>query len=80
MDVDVPTSARSGACCKSFRARRAWANGASALTAWRQVALSADVIVEPVDPAGIDAEWTQTPDADQAQVLLFLHGGGYVSG
>jgi epsilon-lactone hydrolase len=26
------------------------------------------------------AEWTATPEADPTRVVLFLHGGGYVSG
>ncbi|WP_019905084.1 alpha/beta hydrolase [Methylobacterium sp. 77] len=39
-----------------------------------------DVAVVPVDAGGVAAEWTTTPSADPARVLLFLHGGGYVSG
>ncbi|WP_043838995.1 alpha/beta hydrolase [Muricoccus aerilatus] len=39
-----------------------------------------DVHVEPEDAGGVAAEWTQTPLADPARVILFLHGGGYVSG
>jgi epsilon-lactone hydrolase len=39
-----------------------------------------DVVVEPVDADGVPAEWTTTPAADPARVILFLHGGGYVSG
>jgi len=39
-----------------------------------------DVSVEPVDAGGVPAEWTRTPGADPARVILFLHGGGYVSG
>jgi monoterpene epsilon-lactone hydrolase len=30
--------------------------------------------------AGAPAEWTSTSDADPSRVILFLHGGGYVSG
>jgi acetyl esterase/lipase len=40
----------------------------------------ADVTVEPVTAHGVAAEWTSTPEADPARVLLFLHGGGYISG
>lgn len=40
----------------------------------------ADVRVEPVDAGGVPAEWTAAPGADPARVLLFLHGGGYISG
>ena len=29
---------------------------------------------------GVPAEWTATPGANPARVILFLHGGGYVSG
>ncbi len=43
-------------------------------------AVPADVRVEPVLANGVAAEWTTTPDADPARVLMFLHGGGYVSG
>ncbi|MEA1832450.1 alpha/beta hydrolase [Methylobacterium durans] len=39
-----------------------------------------DVRVEPAEAGGVPAEWTSTPGADPARVLLFLHGGGYVSG
>ena len=39
-----------------------------------------DVRVEPVDAGGVPAEWTTTPGADPSRVLLFLHGGGYISG
>lgn len=42
--------------------------------------LPADVFVEPVDADGVRAEWTETPGADPGRVILFLHGGGYVSG
>jgi epsilon-lactone hydrolase len=45
-----------------------------------QYALPADVRVEPVDANGVPAEWTATPGADPAHVILFLHGGGYISG
>lgn len=42
--------------------------------------MPADVIVEPVDANGVQAEWTRTPAADPSRVILFLHGGGYVAG
>lgn len=42
--------------------------------------MPADVVVEPVDANGVQAEWTRTPAADPARVILFLHGGGYVAG
>lgn len=42
--------------------------------------LPPDVVVEPVDAYGVPAEWTSTPTASGGRVVLFLHGGGYVSG
>jgi acetyl esterase/lipase len=45
-----------------------------------QYPIPPDVRVEPVDAGGVPAEWTSTPRADPTRVLLFLHGGGYVSG
>lgn len=40
----------------------------------------ADTRVEATQINGISAEWTSTPDADPGRVILYLHGGGYVSG
>jgi len=45
-----------------------------------QYPLPADVRVEPVEANGVAAEWTAAPGADPARVVLFLHGGGYISG
>src|SRR3954470_20833121 len=45
-----------------------------------QYPLPPDVRVEPVVANGVAAEWTTTPEADPARVILFLHGGGYISG
>ena len=45
-----------------------------------QYPLPPDVRVEPVDANGVAAEWTTTPEADPARVIMFLHGGGYISG
>jgi acetyl esterase/lipase len=42
--------------------------------------LAADVRVETADANGVAAEWTVTPEAEKSRVLMFLHGGGYVSG
>src|SRR5215510_13874911 len=42
--------------------------------------IAPDVRIESVDANGVRAEWSSTPDADPACVILFLHGGGYVSG
>ncbi len=43
-------------------------------------ALASDVRTERVDANGVPAEWTIAPGADQNRVILFLHGGGYISG
>lgn len=45
-----------------------------------QYPIPADVRVEAANANGVRAEWTTTPEADPARVILFLHGGGYVSG
>jgi epsilon-lactone hydrolase len=39
-----------------------------------------DVRIQLADADGVAAEWSTTPDADATRVILFLHGGGYVSG
>jgi acetyl esterase/lipase len=39
-----------------------------------------DIDVAPVDADGVAAEWTLAPGSDPARVILFLHGGGYISG
>ncbi|MDF2602056.1 MAG: alpha/beta hydrolase [Methylobacterium brachiatum] len=39
-----------------------------------------DVHVQPTKIRALPAEWTATPGADRDRVILFLHGGGYVSG
>ena len=43
-------------------------------------ALPQDVRTESVQAGGVPAEWTATPGAEPGRVILFLHGGGYVSG
>lgn len=45
-----------------------------------QYSLPADVRVEAVDANGVVAEWTTTPEAKTGRAILFLHGGGYISG
>jgi len=42
--------------------------------------LPEDVRVERVDANGVTAEWTTTPSADPTRVILYFHGGGYISG
>jgi epsilon-lactone hydrolase len=46
----------------------------------RQFPLPSDARAEPVEANGVAAEWTATPGADPSRVILFLHGGGYISG
>ena len=43
-------------------------------------ALPPDVRTESVQAGSVVAEWTETPGAEPGRVILFLHGGGYVSG
>jgi monoterpene epsilon-lactone hydrolase len=43
-------------------------------------AVASDVRIEPVDANGVPAEWTTAPGVDTSRVILFLHGGGYISG
>jgi acetyl esterase/lipase len=42
--------------------------------------ITTDVRIESVEANGVKAEWSSTPHADSACAILFLHGGGYVSG
>lgn len=39
-----------------------------------------DVTCTPVSAPGVRAEWSATPGASAAHVLLFFHGGGYYRG
>ncbi|MEM3594045.1 MAG: alpha/beta hydrolase [Candidatus Jordarchaeaceae archaeon] len=39
-----------------------------------------DVRCEPVNAGGVPAEWITTPGVINQHVILYLHGGGYVSG
>lgn len=42
--------------------------------------LPKDVKCEPVIAGNVPAEWITTPNSDNQKVILYLHGGGYVSG
>jgi acetyl esterase/lipase len=42
--------------------------------------IASDVHIESVEANGVKAEWSSTPHADSACAILFLHGGGYLSG
>jgi monoterpene epsilon-lactone hydrolase len=46
----------------------------------REFGLPADVSVEAVTANGVAAEWTSTPGADPSKAVVYLHGGGYVTG
>ena len=39
-----------------------------------------EAVVEPADAGGIPCEWVWMPGADRDRRVLYLHGGGYVSG
>lgn len=39
-----------------------------------------DGIYESIDAGGVPAEWISVPGAGKEQVVLYLHGGGYISG
>jgi acetyl esterase/lipase len=43
-------------------------------------AVASDVFVESVEINGVGGEWTITPVADPTRVVMFLHGGAYISG
>src|SRR5437588_3714228 len=42
--------------------------------------IAPDVTVEPVTANGARAEWTSTPNDARDAALIWLHGGGYVTG
>lgn len=42
--------------------------------------VAADIAVESINITGRHAEWVRAPGVDDARVLLYLHGGGYVMG
>ena len=44
------------------------------------VPTAAGVRVEPVEIAGLDAEWLVPPEAPAGKLILYLHGGAYVLG
>lgn len=39
-----------------------------------------DIALTPVDAGGVAGEWSLAPESESARVLLFFHGGGYMSG
>ncbi len=46
----------------------------------KMVKVPKDVNCEPIDVAGISAEWISAPEAKDEKVILYLHGGGYILG
>ena len=38
------------------------------------------VIITPADAGGVKGEWVAAPGADPRRAIVYLHGGGYVSG
>jgi monoterpene epsilon-lactone hydrolase len=46
----------------------------------RNYPTAADIRLESVTANGVPAEWSTAPTADPARAILFLHGGGYISG
>src|ERR1700729_3946981 len=40
----------------------------------------AEFRLEPITANGVPAEWSTAPTADRARAILFLPGGGYISG
>ncbi len=53
---------------------------ASMEAATQVLPLPDDVRCESVDAGGVPAEWTTTPGAAADRVLIYFHGGGYISG
>jgi len=46
----------------------------------KHYAIPAEFRLEPIDANGVAAEWSTSPAADASRAILFLHGGGYISG
>jgi acetyl esterase/lipase len=42
--------------------------------------IPAEIRLEQVSARGVEAEWSSAPGADSGRAILFVHGGGYVSG
>ena len=74
-------STGSAKCLLRVRARRGLNERRRRLDALgTRYSLPADLRVEAADANGVAAEWTTTPEAEPSRAVLFLHGGGYVSG
>lgn len=46
----------------------------------KMVVISKEIKIEPVDVDGVPGEWIKAPNINEKIVILFLHGGGYISG
>jgi acetyl esterase/lipase len=46
----------------------------------KMVKVPKDVKCKPVDVKGIPAEWVSAPGVVEENVILYLHGGGYIAG
>ena len=46
----------------------------------KMVKVPKDVKCEPVNAAGIPAEWISAPEIVETNVIYYLHGGGYIEG
>ena len=44
------------------------------------IPLPSDVQVEAIRAGSVAAEWVSTPECDEHQVVLYIHGGGFVWG
>jgi acetyl esterase/lipase len=42
--------------------------------------IPAEFRLERIEANGVEAEWSTSPKADPTRAILFLHGGGYISG
>jgi epsilon-lactone hydrolase len=48
--------------------------------ALRHSPLAAKAFIEPVNANGVAAEWQVMPGAERDRVLVYFHGGGYITG
>ena len=44
------------------------------------IQLSSDVEIKSVTIDGIDATWLKTPGVEEENLIIYLHGGGYITG
>ncbi len=46
----------------------------------KMVKVAKDIKVEPIDAEGVPGEWIIPPECEEDRVILYLHGGSYMSG